>query len=194
MGRSFFSSVKGGLWVSLIIRIADISKHFSINRALSLAICDSVLAVANFELKIKWPNDLYCNRKKICGILLETAGTNQEFIIAGFGLNVNLLTDDFPEDLRDIATSVLIETGQRSDLNDIFQMILDTFCKYLKTDEFSAHEKYCSKLYRIGDYMELEGIQGIFDGVESDGRLRLDTKNSIRHFVSGTPVFVEHQT
>ena len=91
LGNSFFSSHSGGLWVSIITPISDLSRHFQFNRAISLAIHDSILKLfPDSPLGIKWPNDIYWAERKICGILLENHLFHPEFLVIGFGINVNI--------------------------------------------------------------------------------------------------------
>ncbi|MEX1013337.1 MAG: biotin--[acetyl-CoA-carboxylase] ligase [Waddliaceae bacterium] len=71
------------------------------------------------QAKIKWPNDLMVNQKKIAGILCETAWFEGELaIILGVGLNVNMTTEEASK-IDQAATSLKIETGQSFDLSQI---------------------------------------------------------------------------
>jgi BirA family biotin operon repressor/biotin-[acetyl-CoA-carboxylase] ligase len=189
--RTFFSSVNGGLWVSLIVGIKSLDSHFSVNRALSLAICETIQLTAAVDARIKWPNDIYCNNRKICGILLETAGQRSDAIVAGFGLNVNISQQDFPSGLLCIATSLMMEAGEEFDLRSILEKILDSFEKIRTADMHSAHSQYTKILYRSGSLIEINGNRGIFEGVETDGRLRLRTAQSLKFMTSGTVRFIE---
>lgn len=67
---------------------------------------------------IKWVNDLYMSDKKICGILselsVESESGHVQHIIVGIGINVNERSDEFPDDLKNIATSIYAETGKKT--------------------------------------------------------------------------------
>ncbi|WP_025690960.1 biotin--[acetyl-CoA-carboxylase] ligase, partial [Paenibacillus zanthoxyli] len=65
------------------------------------------------EAGIKWPNDLLARGRKLCGILLESSAGpgGLQYAIAGIGISANLSEEDYPAELRDIATSLLIEGG-----------------------------------------------------------------------------------
>jgi BirA family biotin operon repressor/biotin-[acetyl-CoA-carboxylase] ligase len=78
----------------------------------SVAICDA-LRQADVPAVIKWPNDLLVNGRKIAGILTELAAEPErvDWVVVGVGVNVNAGEQDFPEELRPIATSVRIERG-----------------------------------------------------------------------------------
>jgi BirA family biotin operon repressor/biotin-[acetyl-CoA-carboxylase] ligase len=79
----------------------------------SIAICDA-LRQAGVEAGIKWPNDVLAHGRKIAGILTELAAEPDRvhWVVLGVGVNVNARREDFPPELRDEATSVLLERGE----------------------------------------------------------------------------------
>jgi BirA family biotin operon repressor/biotin-[acetyl-CoA-carboxylase] ligase len=79
----------------------------------SVAVCDA-LRQAGVRAGIKWPNDLLASDRKIAGILTELAAEPDrvQWVVVGVGVNVNVRADEFPPELRDEATSVLVERGQ----------------------------------------------------------------------------------
>jgi BirA family transcriptional regulator, biotin operon repressor / biotin---[acetyl-CoA-carboxylase] ligase len=112
-GRVWFSPT-GGLWMSVILR-----QPFPLQRAAELTLLASVgirraiRQISDIDVKIKWPNDLLLNGKKICGILAEIRadGENVHYAVIGFGINTNIEKDLFPPELVNIATSLCGETG-----------------------------------------------------------------------------------
>ena len=75
----------------------------------AVALCRALKTVAApLEIGIKWPNDLLIGGKKISGILLESTADEErlKYVIAGIGISVNLEAEDYPTELRDIATSL----------------------------------------------------------------------------------------
>jgi BirA family biotin operon repressor/biotin-[acetyl-CoA-carboxylase] ligase len=78
----------------------------------SIAICDA-LRQAGVDAGIKWPNDVLASGRKIAGILTELAAEPDrvQWVVLGVGVNVNARAEDFPEELRGEATSVLVERG-----------------------------------------------------------------------------------
>ncbi|MDG5815484.1 biotin--[acetyl-CoA-carboxylase] ligase [Chitinispirillales bacterium ANBcel5] len=189
-GKSFFSSVRGGLWVSIISPIEDISLHFSQNRAISLAICNSILKYyPDAPIRIKWPNDIYWNDKKIAGILLEPMPQSTKHIIIGFGLNVNISETAFPDSLKNIASSLLIESNQITPIDHLLKSIAEQFC-FLKAQTVEkSHSQYKSLLYRAGKPARINGNSGIFESVTNDGFFELKTQKGIERFASGTVSF-----
>jgi BirA family biotin operon repressor/biotin-[acetyl-CoA-carboxylase] ligase len=78
----------------------------------ALGLCKALESACDLQPQIKWPNDLLLNGRKICGILTEMFTSAQgPFVVLGIGMNVN--TTVFPPELRDIATSILLEKAMR---------------------------------------------------------------------------------
>jgi BirA family biotin operon repressor/biotin-[acetyl-CoA-carboxylase] ligase len=82
-----------------------------------------------FSFKVKWPNDIIYNEKKICGILTEMSGEmNRVYdVVLGIGVNVNQTLEDFPEDLREKASSIYMEAGLKINRQKLCANILNAF-------------------------------------------------------------------
>ncbi len=113
-GRSWASPARKNLYFSVVLR-PDLPAERAPELTLvaSVALCDT-LRQAGVDVGIKWPNDLVASGKKIGGILTELAAEPDRvsWVVLGVGLNVNARAEDFPEELRGEATSVLVERGQ----------------------------------------------------------------------------------
>lgn len=112
-GRKWHSPPGTGLWLSLAIR-----PDLPVRRFPQLTFLTAVALTRVFhqwlrvDAKIKWPNDIYIGSRKVAGILLESVEfEGARYVIAGIGINVNLMLDQLPDELRNIATSLAIETG-----------------------------------------------------------------------------------
>ena len=121
-----WSSPKGtGIWMSLLLK-PDLPpvKAPMITLLAGLAICKSIRKVTGLLATIKWPNDILIDGKKICGILTEMDGEMEQIhhIVLGMGINVNM--DSFPNALKDIATSLFLETGELVSRRTLIQEIL----------------------------------------------------------------------
>lgn len=114
-GRTWFSP-QGGLWLSIILqqpfplRIAPeltLLTSVAVKRALALEV--------GVQAKIKWPNDILLEGKKICGILAEIRadGEQVEHAVVGIGINTNIQAADFPRDITERASSVQALSGRR---------------------------------------------------------------------------------
>lgn len=119
MGRSF-SSDRQGLYFSLILRPNIAMEQLSgITLMVALAVSSALDTLCNISTRIKWPNDIYLNEKKLVGILTESGS---DYVVIGIGVNVN--TKEFPEDIKSTATSLLLETGTEYNPEDILSAIL----------------------------------------------------------------------
>jgi BirA family biotin operon repressor/biotin-[acetyl-CoA-carboxylase] ligase len=129
---NFWYSPKGGLYFSVILPKTKI-KNLQILTFLA-AFCVAKVLNDKFGVKtfIKWPNDVWLNGKKICGILTENLilGKNVENSIIGIGLNTNI--DQFPEHLNPIATSFKIELKKTIDNEMILKRILNEIKEIFK--------------------------------------------------------------
>jgi BirA family biotin operon repressor/biotin-[acetyl-CoA-carboxylase] ligase len=192
LGRAFFSKTEGGLWVSILKQLPDISAHFIHNRAISLAITSSIKHfIPDAPLHIKWPNDIYWNSKKLCGILLESHRSSSSALVIGFGLNVNITREEFPPELHSIATSVLQETKKTIPLSTLLRAIIEFYKDNIETPAAICHKNYLSVLYRQGSPVIIDKTAGIFKTVSIEGFAVIETDNGITNVNAGTMLFSE---
>lgn len=92
-----------------------------------LSVAQAISSLYGLEAKIKWPNDVIVSDKKICGILTEMSAQVDyiNYIVIGTGINTNL--KEFPEEIRDKATSLLIETGEKAMRAELIGAVLERF-------------------------------------------------------------------
>ncbi len=124
-GSAWVSPAGRNLLCSILLRPDWPVEHWPrLTHVVALAISEA-LEAAGVLPKIKWPNDLYLNGRKCCGILLETANSPQGmFVVIGFGLNVNLTAEEVPAEILEIATSLRIETERTWDRERLLEDIL----------------------------------------------------------------------
>jgi len=129
-GRSWYSP-EGGIWMSVILRPPQMSLMSIIA---GIAICETLSCYGVLPV-IKWPNDILLNKKKIAGTLVEIV---DDALILGIGINLNIRS--FPEELKDIASSVFLETKKHFGEKMIYQTLcreLDYFYMLLKNNQVS---------------------------------------------------------
>jgi BirA family biotin operon repressor/biotin-[acetyl-CoA-carboxylase] ligase len=115
MDRKWVSAKGKNLMVTIILRPSFSYEYISVLPMLfALSMCETLRSY-NIHATTKWPNDILLNGKKICGMLLESsfAGNNVNFILAGIGLNIH--QEYFPDELKDTASSLFLETQQQFD-------------------------------------------------------------------------------
>ncbi len=116
LGRSWSSLAYHGLWLSALLRPANMTPgKMAPFTAAAAAIMAAVLRkVSGLPVSVKWPNDLLINDRKLGGILAEAKSEPEHihFMILGIGININHKVHDFPAELAGKATSLRIE-GKR---------------------------------------------------------------------------------
>ena len=168
LGRNWVSPAGKGVWMSVILkpRLSP-EKAPRITIMTAVALVRALKQAAELETGIKWPNDIVCNGKKLCGILTEIHAQPDiiNYAVVGIGINVNLSVRDFPEDIRNIATSIKIEKGREFRRSDILQAVLenmeDMYLNYFDDDNFERllqeyrdYSVVLGKKYRLPDRLE----------------------------------------
>jgi BirA family biotin operon repressor/biotin-[acetyl-CoA-carboxylase] ligase len=130
LGRIWHSPPGVGLWVSLVLRPhMESSKVFQLAICGALAVAEALYQRTHLPVRVKWPNDVLIRGKKLAGVLTETQadGDLVQLVVLGMGINVNQDVDDFPEDLRNTATSVRAELGRPISRLNLLQDVLVQF-------------------------------------------------------------------
>ena len=118
-GRSFLSPPGVGLYLSILLRPAcPPTRLMHLTCAAGVAVCDAVEKSVGFRPGIKWTNDLVFSKRKLGGILTELRLNSQglvDYAIVGIGINCCQSYQDFPPEIREIAGSLSMVTGQTVD-------------------------------------------------------------------------------
>lgn len=125
-GRIWFSPPGENLYFSILLKPA-VEPCLAVTLPLLAGICVSQ-ALDSFGLnsQIKWPNDIWVDGRKICGVLCEMQIIdNVPAVICGIGINVNQRT--FPPELQSIATSMVLCTEKTFDREAVLKRFLDVF-------------------------------------------------------------------
>ena len=117
-GRSFQSAADQGVYLSALLRPQlGAGALLPLTGLCAAAMCSAVERVCAVRPKIKWTNDLVLNGKKLSGTLTELSLEGEsgalQYAVIGIGVNCNNASEDFPPELRDVATSLYLETGKR---------------------------------------------------------------------------------
>ncbi len=192
-----------GLWFSVILRLAvDINQLLLVNLT-------TVLAVRNFleekiksfsggqslDVRVKWPNDVWVNQKKICGILLESYLHQEkvDYLITGIGININQEKADFPIELQEKAISLRMVTGLNWELKNLLLEFLSFYYHYLNgslVQNFKGIvESYMEHMLFLNEEVKIEltngQIRGVIQGIDSNGYLKLHTSEGEKIIVAG---------
>jgi BirA family biotin operon repressor/biotin-[acetyl-CoA-carboxylase] ligase len=162
--------------------------QFNIAMATSLGVQKALQRLGILDVKIKWPNDILSDQKKLCGILIENIvkGSTIKETIVGIGLNVNETAFiNLPN-----ATSLKLRSGVQYKLNDVLNEVANAVLKELdaleSTDDVSLKHAYESQLFRNNEvslFTDLAGKQfnGTIIGVTEFGQLRIKTEDDIEN-------------
>jgi BirA family biotin operon repressor/biotin-[acetyl-CoA-carboxylase] ligase len=113
-GRTWFSPAEG-LWFSVILRDPmPLSRAAEVTLLASVAVRRAILSQLDLPIQIKWPNDLLCDGRKVCGILAEVRADGEvvQHVVLGIGINANIPAEAFPKELTGVATSLLAAAGR----------------------------------------------------------------------------------
>ena len=199
--HTWHSPRSSGIYCSVVLRPElPPSDALIFSLAAGLAVQASVVELApNLHPDLKWPNDVVLNGKKFCGILTEmnSEATRVRHLVTGIGINVNQMK--FPAELREIATSLRMETGtewSRVELCAALLKSLDREYRDLRDggaardSVLRRFEKNSSSLR--GQKVRIEenggGIHGVTEGLDNRGFLQVRTAEGLRTVLSGTVV------
>jgi len=110
-GRSWLDC--GGLNLSVVIPEHPAARQKGFSVWLGLMVVLALREEFNLDARLKWPNDIMVGERKLGGLLLESTGLRGVKLIAGLGLNIQAKREEFPAELRAIATSIVLDTGRR---------------------------------------------------------------------------------
>jgi BirA family biotin operon repressor/biotin-[acetyl-CoA-carboxylase] ligase len=163
LGRAWESRPGCGLYASLLLRpelaAAEAGRLTILS---SVAAVDAVEAVAGFRPQIKWPNDLIVQDRKLAGLLIETEPRRRElaFAVVGIGINVRHRLDDFSEEVRSLATSLYLVTGQLFRRADLLVALLQAFDRRLERPFSEAREAWAASSLTLGQQLTLTTVRG----------------------------------
>jgi len=184
-GRKFrtWASPKGGLWMSVILKPKTTPEHIVKIVFLGAIAVVETLEQFGAEARIKWPNDVLVNEKKICGILAEGSFSEREvyYITLGIGLNVN---NPIPEELLSTSTSISKVLGIQIPIEEIFKILVERleywYEEFLRGNDEEILQKWREKaiLNREVRVIREEGeIQGKALDIDELGALILELKD-----------------
>jgi len=182
--RQWISPKGAGLWMSVILRPEDISPAM-ITIFAGLSVAEAVRNLYNVPIGIKWPNDLQVRGRKVGGILTEMQGKGM--VILGIGVNTALQVHELPSYLRNLVTSLDLESNCFVDREELLEEVLNCLNKNYsrlcegEVDEIIARWKVFSTIFGSPVRLVRAGaeIVGVPVDVDVDGGLLLRTDMGI---------------
>lgn len=153
---------------------------------MGMAVTKALNEIFDLECRIKWPNDVVWEGKKVCGILTEMSAEMNaiHYLVIGCGINANIM--DFPEDLKEKAVSLKMITGHEVDRAQIIQRSLEYLEKYYQkfeetSDMSGLMEEYDQMLVNIGEEVCVLDPTGEYRGralgINAAGELLVQREN-----------------
>ena len=127
LARKWISPAGMGIYMSLIMKLnVPMQQLARAMPAVPLGVCRGLSEFSDDAVRIKWPNDIVCAGRKVCGMLLEAqAGVDGvDWLIAGIGINAHQRIEDFPPEVQATAVSIDMLTGRRCVRAEVLRAVL----------------------------------------------------------------------
>jgi BirA family biotin operon repressor/biotin-[acetyl-CoA-carboxylase] ligase len=196
-GHTWESQASVGVYASTILRppLAP-ADALLLSLMAGLAVSEAIETVTTIQTDLRWPNDVLLNGRKFCGILTELNAevSRVRYAVVGIGININ--QEAFPAELQAIATSLRLETGRewsRVEVAAALLKSLDREYRALLENPRAARESIHRRFEERSSYArrrevhveEDGGYDGITEGLDERGFLRVRTEQGMRTVLSG---------
>lgn len=192
MGTHWHSGSGKNLTFSIILYpdFLAATDQFYLNKAIAVALVTSLSPLLP-GIRIKWPNDIYIQNRKLAGILIQNQIRGQHLQASVIGIGLNVRQTDFPSEVPN-ATSLLLEGVEVVSLNQLLKVILsglDNHYRQLRQQPSSLDATYRHLLYRRQEATRFElsdgtTVEGYIQDVDASGRLEVSLNNGKKHFFS----------
>ena len=197
-GNRWHSARSTGIYCSVVLRPElPPSEALILSLAAGLSVHSAIRGInSGLDPDLKWPNDVLIDGKKFCGILTEmnAEATRVRHIVIGIGINVN--QTKLPDDLRDVATSLRLVSGQEWSRVELTAALLKSLHREYRDllDKPGAHDSILRRFaehssYARGRKVRIEengGFEGVTEGLDARGFLQVRTAHGLRTVLSGS--------
>ncbi len=195
LGRKWISP-EGGIWLSVVLKPRMQPQYAPRITLLAGVAVAKTIRSYGLPAKIKWPNDVLINGKKVCGILTEIGAEldSIQYVVVGIGIDANVDIEAFPQDIRDSSTSLQNELGCNIDRVEFVQRLLceieSQYLLFQKEGFSSILGEWRNMSATIGEWVKITNqtrtIYGEAIGVDSEGALILETgEGKLEKIVAG---------
>ena len=194
-GHEWHSERSAGIYCSVLLRPRlSPADALSLSLMVGLAARAAVAEVTGLAADLRWPNDLLLGGRKFCGVLIElnAEATRVRQVVAGIGINVN--QQSFPDELRELATSLRMESGRCWSRVELCAALLKSLDREYRTlADAAARSELLRRFeaassYARGRRVHVEedgGYEGVTAGLDERGFLRVETASGMRTVLSG---------
>jgi BirA family biotin operon repressor/biotin-[acetyl-CoA-carboxylase] ligase len=195
LGRTWVSPASVNLYMSVVLRprIPPLEVP-RLTLVAGLAVAEAIRDSGTFQPRIKWPNDVLLDGRKVAGILteLEAEADRVRFVIVGIGVNLNATRTDFPPDLKTKATSLLLAGGAPVDRAAFTGRLLTrldaAYAAFLSGGFAALRHRYEELHGLVGLAVTIDGtppLAGTVRGVDDGGALLVVSGGALQRVVSG---------
>ena len=201
MGRSWHSPPGTGLYVSVVLRPAEMGTADSgvsaaswVTLTAGVACAEALRNATGLPAAIKWPNDLVVGPRKVCGILAEAASSSGRLrhVVLGYGVNVSAAS--YPPEIADRATSIEAELGRFVDRADVFAESLACLAERLRQASHGGFDAILDAWRALSPSSAGARVEvlapsgwtpGTTAGVDREGALLVSVDGTLRRVVAG---------
>jgi BirA family transcriptional regulator, biotin operon repressor / biotin---[acetyl-CoA-carboxylase] ligase len=183
-GRSWFGPAGSSLLYSALLRPFDGDQMLAL--AVPIAVCEAAEQVAPVRCQVKWPNDVWIEERKVAGILVE-ARPEEGWAVIGIGINVAVPEEDFPAELREIATSLTPTEAEDSPpaegaptVDAILPVLNRTLGRWADASRDEVLPAFRARDALSGRRVSWDEGEGTADTVDDQGHLLVDTEEGDR--------------
>ncbi|MCC5466872.1 biotin--[acetyl-CoA-carboxylase] ligase [Pelosinus baikalensis] len=196
ISRSWFSPAGKGIWLSVVLRPPfhpyDAPKCTLLA---AVAVTKAIRSVTQVQCGIKWPNDILYEGKKIVGILTEMNAEMDaiNYVVIGIGINVNISQEEFPLELRQIATSLSVAADKPIPRLPLLQEILSAlekeYHKVIQHGFVEMLDEWRELSVTLGQTVDIIGASekssGLAVDIDKDGALLVEIEGRIEKIIAG---------
>ncbi len=195
-GTNRWWSSDGALLFSIIVDAIEFgvpeSRWPQVSLTAGVTVCEVLGSATSEVVGLKWPNDIWLNDRKVCGILVEVPPVQRGRLVIGIGLNVNNSFASAPSELQSIATSLHDESGVEFDRTELLRDVLrqlDWDLRRLAANDPSLPVRWQNLCVLRDRNVSLDTGQRVVTGrclgLAEDGALRLQTPSGEQRFYGG---------
>lgn len=170
-GRAWVAPAGSAVLMSLVVRGLD-DRFPLLPLVAAVAVAEACESLAPARCEIKWPNDVWIERRKVAGILVEGRPA-EDWAVLGIGLNVG--TAEFPEELREVATSLRIAGGADAGVESALGAMLAALARWLGKEAVEVLAAWRERDALRGSHVRWAEGSGVAAGIDDSGALVVDT-------------------
>lgn len=187
-GRHWHDEPGASLAASIVLRPRlAVAALGGLSFAAALAVVDALESQAGLAPRLKWPNDVLVDRRKIAGILLESRATPAPVVVVGLG--INLTQRVFPAVIADRATSVALAGGRPVDADTLLDAVvraLDVWRRRLEDEDFEPlRARWREVADTLGRRVTIDGVEALAVDLDADGALLVQRDGAVHRVVAG---------